>query len=122
MLDNFKELTEELTEHELVKIVPMVFNGLRTKIGKEKAIRNSEMRAGLKTFGIEITEPRLRKIIQYIRLSGMIERLIATSKGYWISTNLKELEDYQATNLQRIEQLKISYNQMQFQINRFKNK
>ena len=121
MLDNFKEFTFELTEDEELRIVPLVIRGLKTKIGKQNAIKNKQMLAGLKGIGIDISEARLRKVIQFIRLQGLLERLIATSSGYWISNDLQELEDYQNTNAQRLMQYQIGFEQMNYQIKKFKD-
>ena len=120
-LNNYEALTHELTDDEK-KLLPLVVNGLKTKIGKSKAIKNKEMLAGLQQWtGRKVSEPRLRKIIQYIRLNGIIERLIATPKGYWISNDIEEIEAYQETALQRINQFQQGYDQMKFQLEKFKS-
>jgi hypothetical protein len=38
----------------------------------------------MKGAGYQLTEARLRKIINHIRVNGLLHWLIATSKGYYI--------------------------------------
>lgn len=121
MITNFEELTEELTEQELNRIVPALIRGLRTKIGKENTITNKQMKEGLEEIcNIKTTEPRIRKMIQYIRISGSIERLIATSKGYYISNDVQELKDYLESLMQRADSIMLTAKQIQFQLDKFK--
>lgn len=94
MLNGFKEQTKPLSDYELKTLVPRIVRGLTKKVGKEKAITNTEIVAILKKEGYKLSEVRVRKIINYIRVNGIIERLIATSDGYYIANNEQEVRDY----------------------------
>ena len=80
MIQGFSEQTKPLTDYEDKVILPLIVQGLHGKVGKYKACK--------------IDSPRIRKIINHIRLSGMVIGLIATSEGYYIAETRKELEDY----------------------------
>ena len=69
MVNFFEEITEELNDYERLTISPLIVKGLSMKIGKENVITNGEMRKGLlNKYSIKISDARMRKIIQYIRL------------------------------------------------------
>jgi len=122
MITNFEEITKELTDYELNTVVPAVILGLKNKIGKENAISNHKMIIGLKDkLNIKISQPRVRKIIQYIRITGKIERLMATSKGYYICNIEDELRDYIESLMQRANSIERIANQLEFQTNKFIN-
>lgn len=94
MIKGFTEQTKPLSDYELNTLVPRIVRGLTKKVGKEKAITNTEIVAILKREGYSLSEARVRKIINYIRVNGIIERLIATSDGYYVANTKKEVADY----------------------------
>lgn len=103
MIHGFNEQTKELT-HEEFKISGFVIKGLLSKIGKSNAITSDQMIAGLKeNCNIDINGARLRKIINYIRTSGRVKNLVATSKGYYIEDNQEEIDKYVESLYQRSE-------------------
>ena len=94
MITNFHSETQELNEYELQTLVPVIVRGLQTKIGKENAITNKKMCEALRAQNYEITDTRVRKIIHHIRANDLIPLLLATSKGYYISHDNEEIENY----------------------------
>lgn len=94
MLNGFEKQTEPLNDYESNVLLPIIIRGLKTKIGEKNAITNRKMTVVLKNKGYDISESRVRKIINHIRNHALIERLIATSKGYYIATSVEELGDY----------------------------
>lgn len=94
MITGFDSETAPLTFYEEFTLVPVVIAGLRTKTGKEKAVKNGYICSTLQRKGYDISEARLRKIINYIRTNNLLVGLIATSSGYYIAGSLKEMEDY----------------------------
>jgi hypothetical protein len=106
MIYGFKVQTEPLTDYEKNILLPAIVKGLQTKVGKENAVTNSEMIKGLKKFGYEkLSEPRIRKIINFIRIQGLIINLIASSKGYWIEQDIEERRKYVQGVKQRAESM-----------------
>jgi prefoldin subunit 5 len=45
-------------------------------------------------YGYQIGEVRVRKIINHIRNNGLVECLIATGKGYYVTESIQEMETY----------------------------
>jgi hypothetical protein len=85
MITNFEEITQELTEREL-KIIPFLIGGF-SKRGIENPVKAPEIIKAMNNFmldgkPIRLTEPRLRKCVNYIRTNSLIP-LMATSKGYF---------------------------------------
>lgn len=82
MINGFEEETSELNDYEAKVLLPLIVAGLETKIGKEKAVTSTYICKKIKERGERIHPARLRKIIHEIRITGKVENLIATSKGY----------------------------------------
>lgn len=97
MITNFEGVTNPLTDDEM-RLVPYIIDGLR-KRDKDNAIKGAEicerMQAFKKTLGIKekpkLTDARLRKIVSYIRIEGLLP-IGATSNGYFCITDRIELE------------------------------
>jgi hypothetical protein len=101
MLPGFSEYTDDLTDEES-KLLPYFIKGLSTRVGSANAISNSQIRQALKEKkDIIISDARVRKIIAHICNNEIIEGLIATSKGYYVSRNYKEVDDYEKSLLGR---------------------
>lgn len=94
MIHGFSEQTKPLTPYESDVILPLIIQGLHSKVGKDKAITNQHICSVLKKQGYKLDNARLRKIINHIRVKGMVIGLVATSEGYYIAENKKELEVY----------------------------
>lgn len=101
MIKGFETETEELTEYESTVLLPLIVKGLSVKIGQKNAVTNGKMRTKLQEKGYEVTDPRIRKIINYIRMNKLITNLLATSKGYYVSNDAKEIEDYKQSLISR---------------------
>jgi len=96
MITGFEEFTEPLSEKEQTVFLPPILEGLRAKIGREKAVTNKAIMRGLLiNRGIKISEARVRKIINHIRCNDLVPCLVATSEGYYIAETEQELLDYE---------------------------
>jgi len=86
MITNFEKLTFELTENEM-KIVPLLIRGFKNYTEKNP-IKEPDIvkRFNDRNSEVKLTGVRLRKIVNYIRVNGLLP-LIATSKGYYVSYN-----------------------------------
>jgi len=116
MIDGFEDITYELTDFEKNQVVPKMVECLSKKFGKDKAIKNKEIIEEFDDeFGIKLTQARNRKIIGYIRLNGLVERLMATSKGYYISDDNFELLKYINSLHQRANMILMMADQMDYQ-------
>lgn len=92
MVTNFENITYDLTKQEL-DLVPIIVSGMQRYMGNEHAIKGPKIVEGLKISNpkSKCTEARLRKIVNYIRAKG-IAPIMATSKGYYWSTNKDEIK------------------------------
>lgn len=94
MITNFEEYTHDLTSDEKLAL-PIIIRGLNLQRGKNNAITNVEIRQILKEkYQIKISDPRIRKIINYIRVRSLVPKLCASSKGYYIAINKEEHYEY----------------------------
>ena len=94
MINGFQVQTEPLTDYERNTLLPVICRGLVTKVGEKMAITNTAITKAMRGAGYQLTEARLRKIINHIRTKGMVKWLIATSKGYYIATSVDEMRQY----------------------------
>ncbi|MGV8135871.1 MAG: hypothetical protein AB2L20_11710 [Mangrovibacterium sp.] len=94
MLKGFKEETKPLNEYESNVLLPVIIQGLSTKVGKKKAVTNGYICKTLQGKGYKLSEARVRKLINHIRTSCLVIGLIATSDGYYIAESKDEIKDY----------------------------
>ena len=112
MITNFEEITKEMTEDEK-KLVPLIIKGLSTKSKDNpikgadivNAINENKIRYGIKLF----SEPRLRKIINFIRSEGILP-VMGTSNGYYVTNDRADLESQIESLTQRAEAIMTSAN------------
>jgi hypothetical protein len=108
MITNFEAITSPLTEDEL-KLIPYLVDGLK-KRDKSNAIKGEEICSRLQDFkkniGIsekpKLTDSRLRKMVNYIRVNGLLP-VGATSNGYFCITDRLEIERQVKSLKQRAE-------------------
>ena len=90
----FEPETTKLTEYEL-KLVPILTNMLINTNSKENAITNKHLVNKLNQLGFSTVSPeRVRKIINHIRIYGLLDCLVASNKGYYISNKKAEIAEY----------------------------
>jgi hypothetical protein len=91
MLKNFEKITVELTPLEL-EYVEFLGQWFMANQGKQHTLKNSDIASLInRMFGKNIKEPRVRKVVQFLRTHGL-PSLIATSNGYFYSEDTKEIE------------------------------
>lgn len=94
MITNFEEYTAQLTDYERDMLVPMLANFLKSRVGAKNAIRNKEVCRIFSEHGYKLTEARVRKCINFIRIHGLVPHLIANSHGYFCATSVAQVETY----------------------------
>jgi len=91
MLKNFEKITVELTPIEL-EYVEFLGQWFMANQGKQHTLKNGDIAKLInRMFSKNITEPRVRKVVQFLRTNGL-PSLIATSNGYFYSEDTKEIE------------------------------
>ena len=112
MITKFESITFELSTDEK-KLMPVIIKGLSTKTKDNpikaadivNAINENKNRYGIKVF----SEPRLRKIINFIRSEGILP-IMGTINGYYVTKNRAELESQIESLTQRAEAIMTSAN------------
>lgn len=94
MITNFENFTMILNEYEKTVLVPALVSGLKLKVGKDRAVTNSSIVEGLNKHNFNINETKVRKLINYIRIYGLVDCLVATSSGYYVSEDVEEIQSY----------------------------
>lgn len=122
MVNDFEKETHELTDYELNILLPSVIAGMKTAIGIKKAITSTTAIKMMKQVGLTIDSARFRKIINHIRIHGLINNLVATSKGYHIATSDEEMKRFVESLKQRINSITMVHDAMEFQWNQTKKK
>lgn len=94
MIKGFEIETADLNEYELKTLMPVVARGLAAHVGRENSVTNKHICDCLTKVGYQINDARLRKIVNYIRVKGVVKCVIATSNGYYVATNKKDVAEY----------------------------
>ena len=94
MITGFEEYTKELTKYEREQILPRMIKGIRSNIGAGNPITNRAAIEAMRQRGLDISDSRFRKIMHVIRVSGMVEGIVANSNGYFIAETVEEWESY----------------------------
>ena len=94
MLTGFDKETAPLSEYEERVLLPMMVRSLAVKRGRDAAVTGTHIVTVLKGKGYEINGARVRKLVNHIRLNGLVPRLIATSEGYYVATDNGEMAGY----------------------------
>jgi len=97
MIKGFETITADLSNDEL-QMVQSIIKGLKGKQGKDNAITGAKICDAMGLHGA-----RLRKLINHIRINNLLPCLCSTSNGYFVATNIEELENYIISLKQRIK-------------------
>lgn len=94
MIRMFEEKTAPLNSYEKKTLIPVMVACLKRHIGKGSAITNREMCEKMLDAGYTLDEIQVRKIINYIRNDNLVPCLIASQRGYYVTRDEAELEEY----------------------------
>lgn len=86
MITNFEHITRDLTADE-ARLLPIIISVMKAHRGNLNAITGKEICS--KVSGL--TEPRLRKLVNFIRTNGILP-VIATSNGYYTADTVEEVQ------------------------------
>lgn len=120
MVKNFKKQTHELTKEEK-KIAKHIFVTLNLS---RKLTTNKQMRDNIeRVFNKKVAPDRIRKVIHFIRTDICDQHfVIATNRGYKLTYNIKEIDDYMASMNQRINSQLEIWNELARLVRRRKRK
>tara|TARA_R110000751_G_scaffold26901_1_gene71504 strand:+ start:1461 stop:1838 length:378 start_codon:yes stop_codon:yes gene_type:complete len=94
MIPGFEDQTAPLSDYEKNTLMPVIVKGLQKRVGKNFAITNAEMCRKLKPLYSDVNGARIRKIINHIRIYDKVSCLVSTSKGYYVTKDLVQLNSY----------------------------
>jgi len=94
MIPGFEDHTAPLNDYEKNILMPAMIRGLQRRIGKSNAITNAEMCRKLKSNYKDVNGARIRKIINHIRLYDKVSCLVSSSKGYYVTNNVEDINRY----------------------------
>jgi len=119
MLRGFEKITEDLTPFEESEALPIILAGLRSKLGKSKAISATEICSKVNATGrlgkYKLTPVKLRKMISHIRLYNLISGVLSSSKGYYLALTLSEYDECLESLRQRLRQQQLVVDSLQAQ-------
>lgn len=101
MIKTFEEFTEDLTPDER-KLAWKMADGFFNHVGKAQAITNREIIAAMDKQGVKLSDAKVRKIVNFIRVSGLVPCLVASSAGYYVAANADEMRDSITSLSQRV--------------------
>ena len=70
----------------------------------------------MKNLGHDVSDTRIRKIINYIRNNNLVSVLLASSRGYWVSKDKKEIQDWIESMEGRISSMAVVKNAVKQQL------
>jgi len=101
MITGFEKYTAQLNDTEL-KALHYIVPRLKNNRGEAQVVTNDKIQQALQEVGMKVSGPRIRKIIHVIRVAGIIRRLKATGRGYYVAETLTELREYDKSLEERI--------------------
>lgn len=93
MITNFEELTDELNEYERKVLLPIMVECFKKHVGEENAITGREIKSKMMAKGYDISEVRIRKIVNVIRRHNLVPCLVSSSKGYFVADHVSQMSD-----------------------------
>ena len=107
MKNKMKEKTSSsLSKYDQNVLLPILMKGLEMKKGKENAVTGKGIVYGLRNAGLRIDERRVCRLINHMRTNDLVVGLMASNRGYYITSNEEELIVYEESLLSREAALK----------------
>jgi hypothetical protein len=119
----FENITEQLTDAEKEKFVPMLIDTLSYTHPEHRMI-GKNICGWFKASGCEVSEIRLRKMINYIRVLNLIpgKVLIGAGNGYYLTDDPKIVEDQIESIQGRIDSMAAVVDSLKAQLVSMKHK
>ena len=102
MLKGFENITHDLTDYEATTLLPILTGKLCHHKGKSNAVTNGQLSQYVfDRTGKKVSGPRIRKIVEAIRQTHLLESLAACNNGYYIANTPGELKEWLDSMRQR---------------------
>lgn len=99
MIKNFEDITKQLSYRELNYYVPLLKQGLETKIGIENIISTPEIIKRIHEFekrgnpdAKKLEDVRIRIMVRHIIINDMVPCLVSSRKGFYVATKPSEID------------------------------
>jgi len=108
MITNFETQTKPLTDWERMTLLPIMVSELTKHRSRGNAIKSDRLaEIVLKACGEKPNGARIRKVVNHIRVMGLVPCLAATTDGYFVAVNINEIADCVSSLRQRARQIDI---------------
>lgn len=104
MIKNFETLTAELSAEEK-KACKYLYLILKDQKGPANALTNTIISERLNRAGVYAKGSKLRKMIHVAVVSGVLQGLCASQRGYYIAASMQDLFDYYESLADRISHI-----------------
>lgn len=103
MIAGYEIETKPLDDYEKSTVLPRIVSGLSLLKQSGKTLSSTRIIERLQKEGIQLTGPRLRKIINHIRINHIVRGIVADDKGYWVASQPDQILLYLDSLDARIE-------------------
>lgn len=94
MIEGFETETNPLTQDEQTLATEVSYI-LNNHVGKENIVKSDRIIELINSRSrVKLDGARFRKIINFLRTSGMVKNLLATSGGYYIEPDIGKVQTY----------------------------
>lgn len=116
MLTLFTNITEELTDLEKKTLVPMLLDTLQTT-NTHNRLKSAWLEGWFRSCGYTVSGVRIRKMVNYIRVTNAAKPavLIGASNGYYLTTDMNEINDQIESLEGRIDSMKAAVDSLKAQ-------
>lgn len=101
MITNFEKYTKDLNKNEK-RAMHIIADMLERETGTNRQMSSNEIIALMKPH-YNLNPGRLRKIISVIVILDLVPLLISNGKGYYVTTDEKEIDSWMQSQQQRID-------------------
>ena len=91
MITNFESITADLNKDEMLQLSTVVETLKNIRIPTKASVIVDFLRVPMWLNGVKFTDVKLRKYANYIRSNGLLP-LIATSDGYFVTSDTEKIE------------------------------
>jgi hypothetical protein len=111
----FTNITTELTQLEKETLVPIILQTLERY--KPHQVTAGQLCHYLRSLGYEVTDVRIRKMVNYIRVTNAAKPsiLIGSSKGYFLTAEIKVVDEQIESLEGRIDSMKAALDSIKSQ-------
>lgn len=106
MLNGFESHTAPLKDNDIEVLVPLFVKSFKKRIGKDNAASSTEIiKAFREKYNVELTDTKVRQVVNHIRNNALLPGLVASSRGYYVTNSEHEVRRYLQSLDSRINEI-----------------